>query len=129
MNTTRTLVAGAVAALALTPLALVPAQAADGDVIRTGSCTSGTDWKVKAKARDGRIEFEGEIDSNRNGQTWRWRILHDGSLSARGTAVTRAPSGSFSVERRMVNLAGTDRLVFRAVHRASGEVCRGTLVF
>ena len=37
--------------------------------------------------------------------------------------MTRGPSGSFDVERRTRNARGTDAYRFRAVHRASGEVC------
>ncbi len=73
-------------------LVAAPAFANDDDVIRRGSC-SGTDWKVKASPEDGRIEVEGEADSNRSGQTWRWRLRHNGSLSARGTVTTSGPSG------------------------------------
>ncbi len=119
------------AALALStvvPLALAaPATAGDGEVIRRGSCSGSTDWKLKAKPDDGRLEVEGEVDSNRNGQNWRWRLVHNRSVSARGWATTRGPSGSFDVERRMVNLRGTDTIVFRARNPRTGEVCRGVV--
>jgi hypothetical protein len=124
----RSLAAVAVAAIATTALSVAPAEAGT-EVRRSGSCSGTADWKLKAKSRDGRIEVEGEVDSNRTGQTWRWRILHNGTLSARGRATTQAPSGSFSVSRRMTDLAGPDRFVFRAVHPATGQVCRGTLTF
>jgi hypothetical protein len=117
-------------AVAATSGALVatPAHAGGSDEVRrTGNCSGSADWKLKAKHRDGRIEVEGEIDSNRNGQVWRWKIEHNGTVSARGRGTTKGPSGSFSVERKMADLRGTDRFVFRAVHRASGQVCRGTL--
>ncbi len=116
-------------AVAATSGALVatPAHAGSDEVRRTGSCSGSADWKLKAKFRDSGIEVEGEVDSNRNGQVWRWTIKHNGTVSARGRSRTKAPSGSFSVERTMANLAGADRFVFRAVHRASGQVCRGTL--
>ncbi len=103
------------------------ATAGDGDVVRRGSCTGSTDWKLKAQHDDGRHEVEGEVDSNRNGQDWRWRMIHNGSVSARGWATTHAPSGSFSVERRMVNLGGTDKIVFKARNPRTGEVCRGVV--
>ena len=103
------------------------ATAGDGDVVRRGSCSGSTDWKLKAKHDDGRLEVEAEVDSNRNGQDWRRRMLHDGSLTARGRATTHAPSGSFSVERRMVNRAGTDKIVFKARNPRTGEVCRGVV--
>ena len=113
-------------------LAAGPAFAGGGDddeVIREGSCSASTDWKVKAKTDDGRLEFEGEIDSNRSGQSWSWKIKHNGSVSAKGASTTTRPSGSFEVERRLTDLAGTDQLVFKAKNPASGEVCRGTLAF
>ncbi len=106
-----------------------PAAAGDDRIIRTGACSAGADWKLKVKTDNGRLEVEGEVDSNRNGQVWRWRIKHNGSLSAHGRATTRGPSGSFSVSRRIVNLAGTDHIVFRAQDRASGQVCRGRIDF
>ncbi|WP_148572370.1 hypothetical protein [Nocardioides caldifontis] len=121
--------AAAATALPLTLLTAVPASANDDDVIRRGGCSGATDWKLKASPEDGRIEVEGEIDSNRNGQEWRWRMKHNGSLTAKGTKTTRGASGSFEVRRVVVDLRGTDRLVFRAVDKRSGEVCRGTVRF
>ena len=97
----------------------------DDRVIRTGTCRGRADWKLKVKTDDGRLEVEGEVDSNRTGQAWRWVIRHNGSVTARGTSRTSGRSGSFSVERKVVNLAGTDRLVFRA--RYAGQVCRGVV--
>ncbi|MEO5708353.1 MAG: hypothetical protein ABIQ59_00825, partial [Nocardioidaceae bacterium] len=77
-----TAVSGVIAAAS--PAAL----ANDGDRVRRGSCTGSTDWKVKVGPDDGRLEVEGEVDSNRSGQTWRWRLVHDGSVSDRGTRTT-----------------------------------------
>jgi len=84
---------------------------------------------MKAKPSNGRIEVEAEVDSNRAGQVWDWTIKHDGSRAAKGTSKTHGASGSFSVQRRLSNNAGTDHFVFRAVHRATGNVCRGTISF
>ena len=122
-----------VGALALvTAATLLPAASAsanDGDVIRRGGCSGASDWKLKASPEDGRIEVEGEVDSNKAGQTWNWRIVHNGSLSAKGTKKTVAPSGSFEVRRLLVNVKGDDTIVFRAVNPNSGEVCRGALTY
>jgi hypothetical protein len=106
-----------------------PALANDGDVIRRGSCSAASDWKLKASPEDGRIEVEGEVDSNKKGQTWTWRLLHNGSVTARGTATTAGASGSFDVERTVVDLKGEDKLVFKARNPASDETCRGSLTF
>jgi hypothetical protein len=99
----------------------------DDRVIRTGSCSNGADWKLKVKTDDGRLEVEGEVDSNRAGQSWKWKIKDNGSLAAKGSATTGGRSGSFSVERKISNLPGTDTVVFRA--KRSGEVCTGTIAF
>ncbi len=119
----------ALALACLTLGALAPAATASGGdddrVIRTGSCSGSADWKLKVKTDDGRLEVEGEVDSNRVGQRWRWQLRHDGSLTARGVARTTGRSGSFDVERKVVDLRGADRIVFRAVH--AGQVCRGVV--
>ena len=129
---TRTALAALAASAITLPIGLAaPATASHGgggdDVRRSGACSGTAHWKLKAKADDGRIEVEGEIDSNRTGQVWSWKLKHNGSLSAKGTAKTAGRSGSFDVERRMANLAGTDHFVFRAEH--AGQVCRGTISF
>jgi hypothetical protein len=129
VNTTRRVTA-ALAVPAITLVALAgPATASGGDdrVERSGSCGGSTNWKIKAKADDGRIEVEAEVDSNRVGQAWSWRFKHDGNVFSRGTSTTQAPSGSFQVQRKPVNFAGTDHFVFRAVNPRSGEVCRATV--
>ena len=94
-NRTAHLAVAVVATASLVAVA-APAHAKGGDdVVRRGDCAASTDWKLKVDTDDGRLEVEGEIDSNRNGQTWTWLIRHNGSVSARGTKTTRAPSGSF----------------------------------
>lgn len=104
---------------------VTPAVAGDAEKIRRGDCSGAANWKLKVSPDDGRLEVEAEVDSNVNGQTWRWVIRHNGSRSARGKKTTKGPSGSFSIERRMTNLSGTDRFVFRAKH--AGQVCRGRI--
>jgi hypothetical protein len=129
-----TLAAALLAGTAATVAA--PAQASGGDddrVIETGSCSGpgAARWKLKAKTDDGGLEVEGEVDSNRVGQTWRWTISSNGDVVARGTSRTAGRSGSFSVERQVRDAAGRDALVFRAVRDAGArnEVCVGRLGF
>ena len=120
----RRLIAGGLL-LSVAALALPGATfAKDGDIRRTASCSGASTVKLKIGARDGGYEVEGEVDQNRNGRTWDWTFKNDGTRFAGGSSVTRAPSGSFSVERRSANGAGPDTIVFRAVNPASGEVCR-----
>lgn len=116
-------------ATAATLLPAATASAKDGDVVRSGDCSGSTNWKLKAGPEDGRIEVEGEIDSNKTGQTWTWRIVHNGSVSFTGTKQTAGASGSFLVRRTLVDADGADRIVFRAVNPRSDEVCRATLSY
>jgi hypothetical protein len=98
-----------------------------GRIVKTGSCTDGARWKLKVKTDNGRLEVEGEVDSNKAGQTWRWKIKDNGSVAASGRSTTAGRSGSFSVERRITDKAGTDDVVFRATR--NGQVCKGTVAF
>ncbi len=126
MNVRHIIAAAALMAAALPLATATPALAKGTDVRVSGNCSGAANWKLKAKPDDGRIEVEGEVDSNRVGQTWKWTIKHNGSTSVTGSSKTTAPSGSFSVERRLSNLAGVDSFTFRAVN-AGGQVCKGTV--
>ena len=113
--------------LATMGIAAAPgAMAKDGDVIRTGSCTGATDWKLKLSKEDGRIEVEFEVDQNRNGRTWNVALKQDGTAFWTGRRTTRAPSGSFEVRKLATDRASIHTFVGRAVNPATGEVCRGS---
>ena len=100
-------------------------SAGSGDVQQNGSCSSGSRWKLKAKQRNGRIEIEFEVDQNRSGVLWGYAIRRNGKRVAKGTRTTRGRSGSFTVERRIADPAGTDTIAAVATRR--GETCRGSL--
>jgi hypothetical protein len=127
----RTLIA--LATVAIAALALVAAQASlaqggnDGRVEKRGNCTRATDWKLKAKPDDGRIEVEFEVDQNRVGKTWSVVLKDNGVRFFKGTRVTKAPSGSFEVERRANNKPGADRITAKATNQKSGEVCKAAV--
>jgi hypothetical protein len=102
------------------------AEARAPEVLRTGTCSNGADWKLKAKNDSGLIEIEFEVDQNLNGRLWNVVLRRDGNVVFRRARRTRPPSGSFSVNRRVRNPAGSDRIV--AVARTPrGAVCRGAL--
>lgn len=122
MHRTRALIGTAMIAGALMALP-APAMAKSGDIVRTGNCSGAADWKVKAGARDGGIEVEFEVDSNRVGQTWRVKIRDNGVLRYNNLRTTKAPSGSFTVHRTIRNMSGTDNIVARARNIKSGQVC------
>jgi hypothetical protein len=107
-------------------LSLAPAAQGRGtEVIRRGSCSASSDWKLKAKPDDARIEVEFEVDSNVVGQTWIVTIRQNGGRIFRGSRVTQGPSGSFELKRRPSDTAGVDRFIARATNPGTGETCVG----
>jgi hypothetical protein len=92
----------------------------------SGHCTAGSSAKLKVKRDDGRLETELEVDQNRSGVRWTVRIRRNGKSVVRTSATTHAPSGSFSVERRIGDPAGSDRISAKATS-ASGEVCKAAV--
>jgi hypothetical protein len=119
--------AALIALMALAGPAGVAAK--DGDIIRTGSCSNRSDWKLKLSPENGQIEVEFEVDTPRSGQTWNWTLRKNGNLIGSGSRVTNVRSGSFEVRRVTSNPAGSDFFVGRAVNQTTGEVCRGTATF
>jgi hypothetical protein len=124
------------AAVALTPAAALADHGADdgggGDDGKreatrvAGNCSGSSSAKLKAKHDDGRLETEFEVDQNRNSVRWAVRIRRNGKRVVRTRATTTAPSGSFSVERKIADPAGSDRITAKATS-PSGEVCRASL--
>ena len=127
MNVRRTAIL-ATSAATLSTVALLPATAhasgSDERVQRSGACATGV-WKLKAKPDDGRLEVEFEIDTNRSGQTWRVRIKDNGSTVFNANRTTGGRSGSFSVELKTANRAGTDTI--KATATRNGTSCSGTV--
>ena len=113
-----------ISALLLTPAAF--AKDGDGRVERSGSCTGVSNWDLKAKPDNGRLEVEFEVDQNKNGVRWHVVLKQNGERVREGNRTTQAPSGSFSYEKRLPNPGGADKIVGIAT-RANGERCRGSL--
>ena len=103
--------------------------AKDGDIIRTGSCTGGADWKLKLSPEDGKIEVEFEVDQDQNGKTWTVRLRRDGILFFKGQRTTHAPSGSFEARRVISDGPGADHIKARARQLSNGQVCVGSATF
>lgn len=129
MNSTTTLGAAALGLALVATLSAPAATAKDLEVRAFGTCSQGSAWKLKAKADNGRIETEVEVDSNRVGQVWSVQLRDNGVLVHSGTARTVAPSGSFSVERLIANRAGTDRITATMSTTSTGETCSGVVVY
>ena len=126
----RWIAAGSVLLSAAALLLALPttASARSGDIIAQGGCTGSTSWKLKLAPRDGGLETEYSVDSNRNGQTWSVTLSDNGTQVFSGVGVTKAPSGSFSIKLQLRDLAGPDTVKAVASNAATGEICTGTAV-
>lgn len=127
MNAT-TRILGSAAALAVVTAGLtgvVPAHAKGSDaIVARATCSQAhTVAKLAAKARDGRIEIELEVDSNRNGQVWTYVVRHDATLVTSGRRTTLAPSGSFTVRTLTRDAVGIHRVSATARNATTGETC------
>ena len=98
----------------------------NGEKRVAGECTGNATSKLKVKPDNGKLETEFEVDQNRNGVTWKVRFRLNGERVVKTTATTQAPSGSFSVQRRLANGPGSDHVVGKAIS-PSGPVCRASL--
>ena len=123
---------GIVLALVTAFVLLAPAgiaTAGQNDVIRRGSCSDASDWKLKVSPDNGGLEVEFEVDQNVSGDRWQVRIRHDGDVAFRGTRTTRGASGSFSVRIVENDQAGSDVFRARARNLSTDEVCVGGATF
>jgi len=126
MTTTGTIILSVIVAAAALAPASAPAKRGDDGRRVAGTCTGSATSKLKVKHDDGRIETEFEVDQNRNGVRWKVVLRRNGRVAVRTSARTHAPSGSFSVERRLADGPGTDRITARATS-PSGQVCRASV--
>lgn len=131
MSAVRRIAVPAAVALALGLASAPAAQAAvakgDPGVRKSGSCSASSNWELKAKHDNRRIEVEFEVDSNRVGQTWMVRITDNGARIFAGSRRTVGPSGSFTVRLLTADRAGADQIAATARNAATGETCRGVL--
>ena len=74
-----------------------------------------------------RLEYE--VDSNQSGQTWRVRVRDNGVRVIATRATTGGRSGSFEIERKVANRAGSDSFVARARDLSGGQLCVARLTF
>jgi hypothetical protein len=95
----------------------------------TGSCTAASDWKLKVKQDDSRLEVELEIDADRAGQRWVVTMSDDQHGFFAGSRVTHGLSGSFEVERLVANRGGADHIRAVAHNASTGERCSAALTY
>jgi hypothetical protein len=119
----------AVAGLMMVGLAAGPANAGDDEVRREGSCSGQSDWEMRIRRDDGRLEVRWRVDSRIPGQTWRMRVFHDGERIAAATRTTNR-DGEATIDLRGVpNHAGEDVFRGRARNPNTEETCSGSATF
>jgi hypothetical protein len=122
-STTKTIAAAFAVATAIGATTVQSASAKNGDGVRVaGTCSDNSTSKLKVKRDDARLKVEFEVDQNRAGVPWAVEIRNDGRLVIQATRTTHAPSGSFSLERR---IAGTTGVITARATR-DGETCTAT---
>ncbi len=125
---TKTITTCALATALVVGGAAAPALA-KGRVVRdSGTCATGV-FKLKAKADNGGLDVEFEVDPNRAGQAWKVRIFDNGTRVLKTTRTTAGRSGSFSVSKVIANRAGTDAITARAIRVSNGTTCVGNVRF
>jgi hypothetical protein len=90
-------------------------------VLVRGVCTQQSTSELKVSREDRGIEVEFQVDQNRNRVPWKVALRRNGHRVALLRAVTRAPSGSFTVRRVIAGRLGPNHISARAIR--SGETC------
>jgi hypothetical protein len=118
----------ALTALTGTAAVLTPAAgAAPASGLTYGHCTKGHVVSMQLQHGDpGRIEAGFEVDHAKVGSLWRVAVAHNGVRYYSGIQKALAPDGTFSVDRILLDRAGTDTVTGYAHNVASGEVCTVT---
>jgi uncharacterized protein YfaQ (DUF2300 family) len=125
----RSVLIALLASLATAALVPVTAGARRGDdreeVRASGTCGGGVRSEIKLKSRDGGIEAEFEVHQARGGSAWRVTVSQEGRVAWRGTVRAGRSSRAFTLERRLRDYAGADRVSVRA-SGPSGVTCRAS---
>lgn len=75
------------------------------------------------------IGVEFSVDTNVPGQRFQVRLFHNGTQLVNHVRTTRAPSGSFTVSRRVPNSAGVDHFRASAVRGMGANTCAARIRF
>jgi hypothetical protein len=99
------------------------ASADDGEVRKAGSCTGSSRMDVRARADDGEIRVELEIEGRRRGASWSVILLRERRITFRGVIRARESSREARLRRTFADWFGRDSIVIRASGPLA-ETCR-----
>lgn len=98
----------------------------DRPEVRTnGTCGGGVRSSLELKADDGGIETEFEVHRARRGSSWRLVVVQEGRVAWRGSVRASRSRGAFTIERRLRDYSGADRISVRA-SGPRGVTCRAS---
>ena len=101
------------------------ASAKGGNGVRAaGTCSASSSSLLKVKQSNGLLQVEFEVDQNSTGIPWNVQLSRNGKIVFSGLRTTHAPSGSFSLERRIQGGASS---AIRATASRHGEVCSAAI--
>lgn len=118
---------GAAGALVAGPIwSASAAGATSSRSLTPGTCTGQAAVTMQLQHSDpGKLEAGFEVNRAKPGSVWRVRLTHNGTAYVSGKR-TAGRDGSFSVDRVLPDLAGTDQFHGRATNISSGQVCTVT---
>lgn len=98
-------------------------------VTTSGTCSDGSEWTLEAERDGPDVDLEFEVESFAPGEQWRVFMRQDNGAITRWRRTSRGVDGTFFVERDYRNRAGDDLFEAVAIHRATGEICWGSLTW
>lgn len=102
-----------------------PVSASDDRVVRRGSCSGPSDWKIDVRKEDGgRLRVKYEVEDGRPDQKWHVFISDNGVGIFAGTRISGA-NGHFEVSKYTANRPGDDRIRTGSNNTVTGETCNG----
>lgn len=106
-------------------LATATASLAADRVVRRGSCSGPSDWKLDVRRIDGgRLRVTLEVEGGRSGQEWHVFLSDNGTGFYAGSR-TSGTGGYLEVQRRTTDLSGSDTIRGGANNLDTSETCSG----
>ena len=112
------------ALIALLVVALIAAAPPAGAVVRHGTCTGPSQWRLRVVPDGGELRVRLAVGGGRAGQRWNIFMDHNGTGFFAGSRISGV-EGTWIVRRRVPNVAGIDRIRFGAHNVVTGETCSG----
>lgn len=99
--------------------------AGHNSVVRHGTCTGRSQWKLAVhKVEGGNLHVRLDVEDGRAGQKWHVFLSDNGTGFYAGSRISGS-GGRFHVSERTANARRTDRIRAAANNVTTGEICAG----